>query len=78
MLFGILVRLREEGLNELMELMPQLKSLPPMGTGADFMELLQAQEPTEESPPAVDFPLFVRSVKWMWARKFLDVQELLH
>ena len=66
---SLFVRLREEGLNELLEVMPLLKSLPVITQGVDFSDLLEATATQEAPVTAVDFPLFVRSVKWMWLRR---------
>lgn len=72
-------RLKEEELEEILAALPALKALPSISRGNEISELSQEEPQEEEEAPAVGevgFPLFVRSVTWMFC-KFPAMQEIL-
>lgn len=74
-------RLKEEELKEILAALPALKALSSISKGNEISELsqLSQEEPQEVEAPAVGqvaFPLFVRSVTWMFC-KFPVMQEIL-
>lgn len=72
-------RLKEEELEEILAALPALKALPSIGRGNEISELSQEEPQEEAEAPAVGevgFPLFVRSVTWMFC-KFPAMQEIL-
>lgn len=73
-------RLTEEDVSEILAALPALKALPSISKGDEISEVMSQDEPQEEAEaPAVrkvGFPLFVRSVTWMFC-KFPAMQEIL-
>eukprot|EP00434_Breviolum_minutum_P018820 symbB.v1.2.016600.t1/scaffold1214.1/size131888/7 len=71
-------RLREEDLDEILKALPILKALDNISHAqiADLAKESEMEETPESEVMEVAFPLFVRSVTWMYC-KFPAMQEVL-